>query len=41
MALPRHRKVGRDNSVAAARQDEEEEEEEEESSGWPLLPSLW
>ena len=42
MALPRHSKVGRDNSVAAARQDEDEEdEEEEESSGWPLLPSLW
>ena len=42
MALPRHSKVGRDNSVAAARQyEDEEEEEEEESSGRPLLPSLW
>ena len=41
MALPRHSKVGRDNSVAAARQDEVEEEEEEESSGRPLPPSLW
>ena len=34
MALPRHSKVERDNSI-------EVEEEGKESSGRPLLPSLW
>ena len=37
MALPRHSKVGRDNSVAAARQDEDEEERKRRRIFWTAI----
>ena len=37
MALPRHSKVGRDNSVAAARQDEDEEERKRRRFFWMAI----